>query len=551
MLARRGHSSLVGLIVTAVIAVPSFAYVMQNTLQSNPQHKMELTSASGAVSITNSREGQAILTAAPMLPGTSSTGLVSLANTGDGDETLSLDSGTPVDTPGPGGGHLSQRLQLRVEDVSTGNPVAVYEGTLSGLHGTDLGTLKKDEQRTYRFVVTFPDGGANGADNAYQGSSATIGFDWTAGAAGPSAPPADAPLAQQIAGDSPDAYWPLDASQAQMSDVVGNNTGRWANSVTTADGTVPGGGHAAYFNGVDGYGYVDQLAAPTQAYTLEAWVKPETADDMTILEHGGAGALSIRSGHFVFRHIDTTLAATSDVKVGAWQQVVGTWDASSGKARLYVDGALAAEADATQVPSGSSTFYIGRGNSTSGSSATRSSAEGAERSSSFFHGVMAQVAYFQSALAPDRVSAHWNSGKVDSSTGGTGGGSTGGGSTGGGSTGGTDGGTTGGGSTGDGGTSGTGGGIGTGVGQQTTCPGNVNAQGSASDERARRAARAKARARARAKALAQARARKIAKTRGKAKKRTATKRTAAKRTTTKKRTTCPGARAKTTKRASG
>jgi hypothetical protein len=548
MRARRGHSSLIGFVITAVIAVPSFALVMQNTLQHDKPTKMELTSSSGAVSITNSLEGHAILTAPAMLPGTTTTGSVSLANTGDSDETLTLDSSAPVDTPGAGGGHLSQRLRLRVEDVSQGgNAIVVYNGTLDGLHLADLGTLKKDERRTYRFVVTFPDGGANGADNAYQGSSATIGFDWTAGAAGPAEPPADAPLPQQIAGDAPSSYWPLDGSESSMTDAVGDHTGVWADSVTTAT-DAPGGGQAASFNGIDGYGYVDRYAAPTQAYTLEAWVNPATTEDTVILEHGGAGALAIRAGHFAFRQVDVTLHSSVAVVAGRWQQVVGTWDASSGKARLYVDGALSAEADAPTAPSGSSTFSIGRGTweaGSEGSTARTSAAAAHSVATYYFHGSMADVAYYPSSLAPDRVTAHWSSGKgTTSSTGGDG--TTGGGTTGDGSTG-TDPGS----GTTDPGT-GTGTDPGTGTGPQTGCPGNVNAQGG-SDERARRAAKAKARARARAKALARARARKNAKSRGKT--RGKPRKTAAKTAKVAKpvvRAACPGARAKpSAKRASG
>jgi hypothetical protein len=549
MRARRGHSSLIGFVITAVIAVPSFALVVQNTMQHDQPTKMELTSATGAVSITNSLEGHAILTAPAMLPGTTTTGSVSLANTGDGDETLTLDSSAPADTPGPGGGRLSQRLRLRVEDVSQGgNAVVVYDGTLDGLHLADLGTLQKDERRTYRFVVTFPDGGANGADNAYQGSSATIGFDWTAGAAGPAEPPADAPLPQQIAGDAPSSYWPLDATQSEMTDAVGDHTGAWANSVTTAP-DAPGGSQAASFNGIDGYGYVSSLAAPTQAYTLEAWVKPATTDDMVILEHGGAGALAIRAGHFAFREVDVTLHSSAAVVAGRWQHVVGTWDASSGKARLYVDGALSAEADAHTPPSGSSTFYIGRGTWQAGSegSTRRTSAAASGVATSFFHGDMAHVAYFPSSLAPDRIAAHWNSAKPTATD--TGGATNGGATTDGGSTGAdpatgtTDPGT---------GTS-TGTSTGTGTGPQTACPGNVDAQGG-TDERAHRTAQAKARARARAKALARARARKVTKTHGTSR-RKARGKTAAKAAKVAKpavRSTCPGARAKpTAKRTSG
>ncbi len=179
---------LVGLILTAGIAVPTAALVMQHTLHDESRNRVRLTSSSGALKITNSREGQAILTAVPMVPGGTATGTVDLENSGDRAEELTLDAEEAVDTPGPGGGRLSERLLLDVEDVTVADALkAVYSGGLTGFERTDLGTLAKGADRTYRFVVTFADGGPNGADNAFQGSSASIGFEWTVATAAASA----------------------------------------------------------------------------------------------------------------------------------------------------------------------------------------------------------------------------------------------------------------------------------------------------------------------------------------------------------------------------
>jgi hypothetical protein len=398
---RGRSSSLLGLVVTAIVAVPSAAFVMQRTLSNPTEHRMELTASEGALAITNSREGQAILTAVPMVPGTSTTGSVNLVNSGEANETLTLDAGAPVDTPGPGGGLLSERLRLRVDAITQGGATTtVYSGALTALDLADLGTLDKDEARTYRFVVTFPDGGANGADNAYQGSSASIGFEWIIGAAGPSQPPASAPLEQQVAADEPLAYWPLDGSQSAMSDITGLHAGLYANSVTTAGGTAPGGGRAAWFDGRAGYGYVNGLAAPRTAYTVEAWVNPAEVADMTILEHGGGGALTIENGRFVLRHLGSRVTSTATVAAGRWQQVAGSWDAHSNVGRIYVDGQPSGQGSVSGVPSGSSTFFVGRGNSGPG----------------FFHGAMAQVSYYRSSLDAERIAAHWASGRGAATT---------------------------------------------------------------------------------------------------------------------------------------
>jgi hypothetical protein len=394
-------SSIVGLVVTAVIAVPSMALVVRNmTDNSAPQHDLELTSASGAVTISNSQDGQAILQARPMLPGQEASGTVQLVNTGDGPESLTLDSNDPVDQPGPGGGHLSDRLLLRVYDLSSSSRL-VYDGSLTGLHLADLGTWSKGESHTFRFVVTFPDGGANGADNAYQGSAASIGFSWTAGAAGPTEPAPTAPYDQQIAADNPSAYWPLDGSQSTADDAAGNHDAQFSNSVTTAQGA-PGGGLASAFDGTSSYAYVPSLPAPTGSYTIEAWVRPADTRDQMILDHGAGAAFGILGGHFVFRQTDVVLTSSATVEAGRWWHLVGEWNRGTRDARFYVDGHLSAETTAPTAPSGSSTFYIGRGSWTSGGSAP----------SEFFHGDVGQVGYYGSLLTADRIAAHYDSGQA-------------------------------------------------------------------------------------------------------------------------------------------
>ena len=47
--------------------------------------------------------------------------------------------------------------------------------------------------RTYRFVVGFPDGGPGGADNAYQGGSVRMDYEWLTEAIAPAATPTPRP----------------------------------------------------------------------------------------------------------------------------------------------------------------------------------------------------------------------------------------------------------------------------------------------------------------------------------------------------------------------
>jgi hypothetical protein len=140
------------------------------------------TSASGSLSIFNSRGDAAILSATNLAPGGSATGDVTIQNTGSVRGAFSLAGTDITEAPGLGGGLLSQRLQLVVVDMT--QPKTVYSGPLGALGSRELGSLGPGDGRTYRFTATLPDGGpppaASGGDNAYQGASISSTYVWTA-----------------------------------------------------------------------------------------------------------------------------------------------------------------------------------------------------------------------------------------------------------------------------------------------------------------------------------------------------------------------------------
>jgi hypothetical protein len=143
--------------------------------------QLELASGpGGSLTLSNDKEGAAILTLGGMRPGDSVTDTVTLGNTGTLDGDLSLSTSNLVDTPGGGGGALSGELDVRIRDVTgAGSPLAVYNGKIDALTPVALGTLAAGASRVYEFRVSFPDAGP-GAENAYQGSSMSVQFDWTA-----------------------------------------------------------------------------------------------------------------------------------------------------------------------------------------------------------------------------------------------------------------------------------------------------------------------------------------------------------------------------------
>ncbi len=165
------------LVLNALLALLALGLAFAPAGEGAPQ--LRLASASGALSLSNSKEGAAVFRAEAMRPGEEASGSVTITNTGTVSAALSLAPEAPADSPGNGGGKLSNRLALLVIDVTTVSaPVTVYAGTLKQMALTDVGTLAPGAHRTYLFVATLPPAG--NADNAYQGAALTTGFRWTA-----------------------------------------------------------------------------------------------------------------------------------------------------------------------------------------------------------------------------------------------------------------------------------------------------------------------------------------------------------------------------------
>jgi hypothetical protein len=136
--------------------------------------------SSGTLELSNSLDGAAVFTARSMKPGSSASGMVSVSNTGAVDGAFSLSQANLVDTPGPLGGRLSDRVRLNVEEISNGGSTSqsLYSGVLSALGSRALGTLRAGQTRSYRFTVDFRDGGAG--DNLFQSASLKVDYVWAA-----------------------------------------------------------------------------------------------------------------------------------------------------------------------------------------------------------------------------------------------------------------------------------------------------------------------------------------------------------------------------------
>jgi hypothetical protein len=167
------RASIATLVVTALIALGALGLAVASP--GNPSTRVAFT-ASGALALTSSRDGETLFAADQMRPGQAVSGTLRISNTGETGAILSLRTSGVQEQAGIGGGRLSGRLALIVSDVSgAGAPVQLWAGRPADLAEARLAILAKGESRD--LVVTAALAAA-GATNAYQGASVSFGLTW-------------------------------------------------------------------------------------------------------------------------------------------------------------------------------------------------------------------------------------------------------------------------------------------------------------------------------------------------------------------------------------
>lgn len=200
----------------------------------------------------------------------------------------------------------------------------------------------------------------------------------------------------EVIADNPGWWWCLgEPSGTSMTTRVGGATGYYQNGVQlNQSGIVGDTGTSALFDGRAAHAYVNGVTAPTQAYTMEIWMMPSApAQAGTLMDHGGGGALYMQTNGICFNQTRTPACGTSVPSTTAWTHVVGSWDAVSKRARLYVNGALEADVAAPNAPSGTGTLFIGYG-----------------QWAPWFKGLLDEAVYYPTALSAIRVAAHYHAG---------------------------------------------------------------------------------------------------------------------------------------------
>lgn len=167
--------------ILALLALATLAAVALAQVDGGPGARATVTAASGSFEVSNSADGQPIFAATDLGPGGSAVGTVTLEDTGTGAVALVLHRGELVDSPGLGGGVLSDQLRLRVIDITTpAAPRTVYAGPLASMPEQHAGEVGPGEARTFEFSATLPEHGEPGFENSLQGASTTIAYTWVA-----------------------------------------------------------------------------------------------------------------------------------------------------------------------------------------------------------------------------------------------------------------------------------------------------------------------------------------------------------------------------------
>ena len=158
-------------LVNALVA----AVVMAVVIFSGPSdgRAFELVNASGALTLSNSKEGVAILGGSNLRPGQRSAGSVTIGNPGATTSAIALEVGAEAETVGTGGGRLWQRMWISVADANG----VIYEGRVADLGRLGLGALASGSERSFTLTAWMPSGAD---DNAFQGATLALRFTWLA-----------------------------------------------------------------------------------------------------------------------------------------------------------------------------------------------------------------------------------------------------------------------------------------------------------------------------------------------------------------------------------
>lgn len=316
-----------------VLAVVVVAVCLAVVSSSSEPSRAELQLASGpggSLTLSNDKEGAAVLSLGGMRPGDALTDTVNLGNTGTLDGDLSLATSNLVDTPGSGGGALSGELDLRIRDVTNaGSPATVYNGKLDALTPTGLGNLAAGDSRVYEFRVSFPDAGV-GAENAFQGSAMSIEFDWTAVNDTLDVDPPETTITSGPAAlsTSPDANFAFISDETGSSFECSLDGAAFASCTSPASLTgLSDGAHTFDVRATDGAGNTD--STPDGA----SWTIDATAPNVALADPGspvrGTVTLNPTANDGTGSGVASLIVQRSPAGAGSWTTIGTSWNTTA------------------------------------------------------------------------------------------------------------------------------------------------------------------------------------------------------------------------------
>ncbi len=276
--------------ILVFLGLAAMAAVALAQVSKQPRASAAAISTSGAFEISNSEDGGPIFAAAGIAPGESTTGTVTIEDTGAEPVTLTLRRGELVDEPGLTGGLLSSRLRMTIVDITDASPRTVYAGPLDSMPQVPAGNLAGGASRTYAFVATLPAGGEPNLQNAVQGASTTVAYSWVASEATPEEKPGGEP-----GGGEPEGGKPVGGEPGS-----GGASAGGGDETSSGAGGPPGGDGASDGNGgVGGEGARLELRVPKIRWSahrgrLTAWTDCSMSCRLSI--HGRLRARSTKAG---------------------------------------------------------------------------------------------------------------------------------------------------------------------------------------------------------------------------------------------------------------
>jgi hypothetical protein len=185
---RHRLTTLAGPLATATLALGTAAWAAAADVPlaaSNRPRALAVSAQAIGPLVANDADGSAILSAGALTPGRVETGEVTIANLGDMAGVFALSA---TGATGP----LGDVLDLTVVDTTAA--ATVFAGKLGSFTRADLGTFAVGAARRYRFALAYPADRVDVEDDALQGASTSVRFDWDAVAAGGASGPGPTPV---------------------------------------------------------------------------------------------------------------------------------------------------------------------------------------------------------------------------------------------------------------------------------------------------------------------------------------------------------------------